>query len=130
MGKKGLAAILSAFIICFYVAIVMYVFFAILHIDALANFESAMVFEIIGFVLLAYFVLGNILSKSKKTGYFVPLIVVTVIYTIVLDIINLALIILMPHVFFVLTNFALLFIYCLISIPMYIMGRRYEISES
>ena len=124
MVKKGLITAFSSFIICFYIAIVMYVFFAILHIDTLANFESAMVFEIIGFVLLTFFVLGNILSKPIKTGYFVPLIIVTVIYTVILDLINLSLITTMPHAFFVLTNFILLFIYCLISIPMYFMGKR------
>lgn len=98
-------------------------FFAVLHVDILANFLSALVFEIIGFILLAYFVLGNILSKSIKTGFFVPLIMVTVIYTIALNIINLVLITLMPTTFFILTNFILLFIFCIISIPMYIMGK-------
>ncbi|HCK77288.1 MAG TPA: hypothetical protein DHW56_00730 [Dialister sp.] len=29
-----------------------------------------------------------------------------------------------PHEFFMLTNFILLFVYCIISIPMYIMSRR------
>lgn len=124
MGKKGLKIILSSFTICFYIAIIMYVFFAILRVDALANFETAMVFEIIGFVLLTYFVLGNIIFKPIKIGFFVPLMVVTVIYTIVLDVVNLALMVTMPHVLFLLTNFCLLFIYCLISTPMYIMGRK------
>jgi hypothetical protein len=124
MGKKGVTVALTTFIIAFYVAIIMYVFFAVLHIDALANFISAMTFEIIGFCLLTYFVLGNILAKPIKTGYFVPLILVTVVYTIALDVINLACVATMSNVFFVLVNLVLLFIYCLVSIPMYIMGRR------
>ena len=124
MQKKGLATILSSFIICFYIAIIMYVFFSVLHIDTLANFEAAMVFEVIGFLLLVFFILGSILSKPIKSGFFVPLVMVTVFYTIVLDVINLALITIMPHVFFILTNLCVLFIYCLISIPMYIMGRK------
>lgn len=124
MGKKGVTVALTTFIIAFYVAIIMYVFFAVLHIDALANFISAMTFEIIGFCLLTYFVLGNILAKPIKIGYFVPLILVTVVYTIALDVINLACVATMSNVFFVLVNLVLLFIYCLVSIPMYIMGRR------
>jgi hypothetical protein len=124
MGKKGVTVALTTFIIAFYVAIIMYVFFAVLHIHALANFISAMTFEIIGFCLLTYFVLGNILAKPIKTGYFVPLILVTVVYTIALDVINLACVATMSNVFFVLANLVLLFIYCLVSIPMYIMGRR------
>ena len=124
MKNKGLTAVLASFIICLYIAIIMYVFFAVLCIDTQANFETAMVFEIIGFILLTYFVLGNILSKPIKTGFFVPLITETVIYTVVLDVINLIFVISMPNVFFVLINLILLFIYCLTSIPMYIMGRR------
>lgn len=122
--KKGLAVILSGIILIFYISIIMYVFFAILHIEALANFESAMTFEIIGFFLLAYFIMDNILSKRIKIGFFVPLIIVTIIYTLILDVINIACVTTMPHIFFVLLNFVLLFIYCLVSMPMYIMGRR------
>lgn len=124
MGKKWLTATLTTFIIAFYVVIIMYVFFAVLHIDTLANFISAMIFEIIGFCLLTYFALGNILTKPIKTGYFVPLILTTVVYTIALDVVNLACVVTMSNVFFVLVNLILLFIYCLVSIPMYIMGRR------
>ena len=106
MGKKGLTAILSTVIISFYIAIIMYVFFDILNIDTLANFSSALTFEIIGFCIL------------------VPLIMVTVMYTVALDVINLAYVTTMAHEFFVLINLILLCIYFVIAIPMYIMGRR------
>lgn len=124
MAKKGLTTILSSFLFVFYVVIVMYVFYGFLHIDVSENFEFAIVFEVIGFLLLAYFLLSNIILKPVKIGCFVPLITVTVIYTVLLDIINLVLIVSMPHVFFILTNLILIFIYCMISIPMYIMGRK------
>lgn len=122
--RKGLTGILSGCLLAFYIGIIMYVFFSILHIEALANFESAMAFEIIGFLLLIYFIIGNLLSKRIKVGFLIPLVMVTVIYTVILDVINIAFIVTMPHVFFVLSNFCLLFVYCLISIPMYIMGKR------
>ena len=48
--KKGL----SCFLWIFYVAIVLYVFFAVLNIDTLENCVSALVFETIGFFALAY----------------------------------------------------------------------------
>lgn len=124
MPRKGLTVALTAFAIFFYVAIILYVFFAILHIDTLVNFVAAMVFEIIGFGLLAFFILGNIILKPIKTGFYVPLLMMTIIYTIILDVVNIALITTLSHVFFMLVNFIILFIYCLISIPMYIMGRR------
>lgn len=122
--RKGITSILSGCLLAFYIGIIMYVFFAILYIEMLANFESAMAFEIIEFLLFIYFVIGNLLFKRIKAGFFVPLVIVTVIYTVILDVINIVFIMTMPHVFFVLSNFVLLFIYCLISIPMYIMGKR------
>ncbi len=124
MGRKEGLLAFSAFAIFFYIAIIMYLFFAVLHIDALANFETAITFECIGFLLLGYFIIGNIVSKQIKTGYFVPLLMGTIIYTVLLDVLNIAFIVTMPHVFFVLANLVLLFIYCLISIPMYVMGRK------
>lgn len=119
-----LAGILSGCLLAAYIGIIMYVFFVILHIETYKNFESAMAFEIIGFLLLIYLVMGNLLSKRIKAGLFAPLVMVTAIYTIILDIINIVFVITMPHAFFVLLNFILLFIYCLVSIPMLIMGRR------
>lgn len=122
--KKVIIAIISGFFLAFYMGIIMYVFFAILHIETLANFESAMAYEIIGFLLITYFVMGNLLSKRVKTGFFGPLLMVTVVYTLILNAINIACITILPHIFFVLLNFVLLLMYCLISMPMYIMGKR------
>jgi hypothetical protein len=116
--------ILSSFLWLFYVAIILYVFFAVLHLDTLENFISAMIFEMIGFIALAYLILRNIFSRSIKVGYFVPLLIVTLIYTIVLDIINLFFVTSTGNVIFVLINLVVLFVYFLISIPMYLMGRR------
>jgi len=116
--------ILSCFLWVFYVAIIMYVFFAVLKIDTLDNFVSALVFEIIGFVALAYFVFCNMFSRPIKIGYLIPLIMTTVIYTIALDVINFACITSVSSVQFTLIHLILLFVYCLVSIPMYLMGRR------
>jgi hypothetical protein len=116
--------ILSSFLWLFYVAIILYVFFAVLHLDTLENFISAMIFEMIGFIALAYLILRNIFLHPIKVGYFVPLLIVTLIYTIVLDIINIAFVTSTGNVIFVLINLVVLFVYFLISIPMYLMGRR------
>ena len=111
MTKKGLTAVLSLFMIGFYIAIILYIFFAILHIDTLENFEAAMAFEIIGFVFLILVIMGNIVSENMKTGFFVPLLMTTITYTVILDVINIACIITMPHVLFMLVNFIILFIF-------------------
>ena len=57
MQKKALTIGLSAFATIFYFVIILYIFFAILHIDTLKNFETALAFELIGFFLLLYFIL-------------------------------------------------------------------------
>jgi hypothetical protein len=116
--------ILSSFLWVFYVAIILYVFFAVLNINTLQNFASALTFEIIGFVALAYFIFCNMFSKPIKVGYFVPLVITTVIYTIALDIVNFVCITSVSSVIFTLIHLVLLFVYCLVSIPMYLMGRR------
>lgn len=86
--------------------------------------EDKAVFGIIGFLALAYFIFCNMFSNPIKVGYFVPLVMTTVIYTIVLDVINIACITSVSSVFFTLIHLVVLFVYCLVSIPMYLMGRR------
>jgi hypothetical protein len=49
---------------------------------------------------------------------------VTVIYTVLLDIVNIAFVARVGSAGFVLIHLILLFFYCLVSIPMYLMGRR------
>lgn len=123
--KKGLLSfLLSACGLIFYIGIILYAFFAIIKIQTLANFISAIVFEVIGFAVLIYFLMVNLSSRSIKTGYFVPLVMVTVIYTLLLDVFNFTFVLTMPHFFFILLHLTLLFIYCVVSIPMYIMGKR------
>ena len=109
MSKKGLTAILSACMVTFYAAIIMYVFWGIFHVQGLRNFETALFFEIISFIFLIYVV---------------PRVMYTIVYVIILDVLNVGFIAIMPHVYLVLLNLVLLFIYCFISIPMYIIGKR------
>lgn len=116
--------VLSCFLWVFYVAIILYVFFAVLNINTLENFASALIFEIMGFLALAYFIFCNMFSNPIKVGYFVPLVMTTVVYTVILDAVNIACITTVGNVFFTLIHLVLLFAYCLVSIPMYLMGRR------
>lgn len=124
MRKRFLSIFLSISALIFYIGIILYSFFAILHIQTLANFGSAVFFELIGFALLAYFIIVNLSARPIKIGYFVPLVMVTFIYTVLLDVINFAFVMIVPHIFFILLHLTLLFIYCVISIPMYVMGKR------
>ena len=120
--NRGITAIFTIILLAFYITIILFTSFAVLHIDKVNNFATALVFEIIGFVLLAFFILVNIFGSKVKVGYLASLIGTTVFYTVILDVINLGLVRTMPHNLFFLVNLIVLFIYCLISVPIYIMG--------
>lgn len=124
MKSKGLAIGFSSALIIFYCAIILFVMFAVLDVDTQTNFEAAIIFECIGFATLAFLIMTNLMVKQIKTGYFVPIIMVTVIYTIVLDVVNLGLIATLSSELFILVNLILLFMYFLISMPMYVMGSK------
>lgn len=122
--NKTLVIALAVFLLCFYAAIVLYVFLGVIHIHMLHNFVTGMIFEAIGFAFLVLLVLGNIISHPIKTGYFVPIVIATVCYTILLDVLNIVGSMTMISSFFTLLHMILLFVYCLVFIPMYIMGKR------
>ncbi len=112
--------LLFSFILCFYIAIILHVFFAVLHISTLENFEAALVFEGIGFALWFYL----IFSAPIKTGFLVPIICITAVYTIALDVLSIVFVANLAPALFVTLNLVSLFIYCIIVFPMYAMGRR------
>ncbi len=124
MKSSSITGVFASLLIVFYVSIIMYVFFGVAHIETLENFVAAIIFEIIGFILLAFFVLTNIFGRGIKVGYFASLIGITIFYTIILDVINLVFVRTISNSFFVLINLIVLFVYCLISVPIFIMGRK------
>nr|WP_297864609.1 hypothetical protein [uncultured Acetatifactor sp.] len=122
--KKGNVAVMTGCILAFYVGIIMFIYFPVLHINEADNFKAAMTFEVIGLLALFLLIIGNIVLPHVKTGYFVPLIMVTAAYTIIRNIITMVFVGFMPSVVFILLNLILLFLYCLLSIPMYMMGKK------
>lgn len=81
-------------------------------------------FEVIDFLILLFFVFIKMSRNNLKTGYFVPLLVITVLYTIILNTMNFVGIAIMPNAFFMLIHLVVLFVYCSVSVPMYLMGLR------
>lgn len=124
MKKREFALGFCVFMIFFYIAIVMYTLFFSLNIRTLGNFIAALFFEFIGIIIIAYCLLSNILSSNIKIGFFAPLIMITVFYILLLNVLNLGCITMMSFSRFILLNLLILFMYCLISAPMYIMGRK------
>ena len=124
MGKRALSVALYSFMLVFYLGIVLYIFIEILHADTLSNFLAASIFEIIGFVFLAYFLISGLAVSPVKMGYFPSLLIVTIVYIVLLNVVNFTLISVVSGSFFILLNLILLFIYGLVAIPIYIMGRK------
>lgn len=122
--KKETAATLAGGLLALYGGIIIYLFLAVLHGDTLENFASAMAFELISFLTLICVIVGNILSERVKIGYFAPLVFVTVIYAVILDVVNAAYIATMSKSGFLLLNLILLFLYCCISLPLFVMNKR------
>lgn len=115
---------MTGLILVFYIAIIMVVFFPVLHINEADNFAAAMTFEVIGFLVMLLFVIGSILAANVKTGYFVPLLMVSGAYTVIRNLVTMIFMWILPPVAFVLINLILLFVYCVLSVPMYMMGRK------
>lgn len=109
----------------FYCIIIGFVFFSILKIHVLENFICGLIFELLGTIILFFLIIGNIFNKSKiNVGTFVPLVLCTIVYTILLNLFNMSLIIFVPTIFFFLLHFVLLFVYLLIVVPIYLVGKR------
>lgn len=122
--KRGLALFTSFFLFAFYVVIVMYVIISVLNLNTANNFVCGLVFEIIGFFILLTVITCNLFGKAIKTGYLIPIIMSTVVYTILLDALNFAGMLSLSNPIFTLLHLVLLFITLLIVMPMLVMGKR------
>ena len=101
-SKQNLVTALSFLAFIFYMILIMYIFLVILTpVYNVVNFAFAILFEIVGFMILAYFILGSIFLRQVKVGYIVPLVLLTIFW-----------------------NLVLLFVYCLIAVPMYVMTKN------
>ncbi len=123
-NKKTTAFALSLFLLAFYILIIMYLFFGVLEINELENCFAGMLFQCIGFLVLCVLVLGQIVAKPIKAGYFAPVVLITAFYTLILDLLNCWAIRLMPAPLFFFVHLLLLFVYCIVTVPMYLMGRK------
>ena len=124
MSKKKAYSIFSSFITVFYFIIMMYLFFGIMHMEQKTNFYAVLIFEIIAFLILEFIILNGILSEKIKIAYFIPTVMVTVVYKGLVDIFCILYVSYMEKENFILLNMIVLFSYCLISFPMRIMGRK------
>lgn len=125
--SRGTKIALSLIPVALYIVIIEYVLFAIVGINDTKNFVAAFVFETLGIVLLVAVVmamLGLITGIGDiKLPFLLPLTLVTVFYTILLDVLNIFAAPAMSGTWFVLLHLILLFLYLVISIPLFIAGK-------
>lgn len=122
-GKQIVFTTVSLMLL-FYIIIITYILFNIVHINKYENFICGLIFECIGYIILIGFVIQNIFRKNIKTGYFIPLVLSTVLYTILLDAVNIYGTGDMNNSSFFLVHMMLLFIFLLIALPMFIKGKQ------
>lgn len=123
-SRKHLALFTSFLLFAFYVAIVLFILLKVLDCSACKNFVSGLIFEILGFVILLAVITCNLFGKPLKTGYLIPVIICTVVYTVLLDLLNFAGMLLLPVPLFILFHLILFFLALLIVMPMLVMGKR------
>ena len=118
---------LSLIPVALYVVIIEYVLFAIVKIKDSDNFIAGFIFETVGIIFLVAVImaaLGLITGVGNiKIGFLVPIVTVTVLYTALLDLINILGTLTMSGTWFVLLHLLLLFVYLVITIPMLIAGK-------
>ena len=119
-----LALVLTTGLFLFYCIIILYGLIGVLKINLLENFISCMVFQCIGFLILFLTIIGRFVSKRIATGYYIIIVIMTILYTLLLNVLNLAGVLVIPGRIFVLLHMVLLFFYSVIVVPMYIVGNN------
>lgn len=120
---KTITILLSLIIFLFYCVIIGYILFQVVNLDEHKNFVCGIIFEGIGILMLLISVIFGIL-KRVKIGFLLPVIVCTVIYTIILNSLNFFAYAVMTSNVFFLAHMVVLFIYLLIIVPMLVMGKK------
>lgn len=118
MKKSVVARFFTFFLVSFYVAIVLYVGFVFFHVNTLDCFNAAMIFMAIGFVFIYLACLG----AFRKSLYELVIIIVSVVYSLALDVLNLYFITKLDKKWFILINLILTFIYLGVIVPVYLTG--------
>ena len=126
MEKKSspLSGILTLLLYLFYAAIMLFIMFELRGIKEAANYKAAMLFEGIGFVIGALVILSRSFAAKLDIGFFIPVLGITMLYTVVLHVLCIILLSIFSSKIFLLVNLLLLFVYCLVTVPMVLMNRK------
>ena len=123
MKNRSVIVRCSALVFVLYMALISYVLIAVLNLHTLENFEVAMAYELLGFMTLAYFIFSGLHSNPVKAGFYVPLLMTTLAYNGLLNLVTMFLMVHISPVVFFLLHFILLLFYTLVALPLYVFGR-------
>ena len=101
---------------------IVYIFVAVKHVDLLDNFIPAVVFECSTLLILIMSVMIA-MKGGLKLGFSVPLVLITLVFVIFINGLNIAFIDEIEQTYFIIMNAAMLILYFIIFFPIYIMGR-------
>lgn len=112
------------FIIILYILILVQAYITIYNSNMLMKFGLSITFELINIIIMLSVLTECVLQKTLKFAYAVSGIMVMLLYTVFQNVVNLVSFMEISNNWLILCNIILLFIYSLVSIPLYIMGRR------
>lgn len=122
-SKAGLKLVLTGLLIVLYMAIAIVSLFVFTDTSN-DNFVVGLIFDIISFVFIFFFVYMNMFTEKMKIGFYIPTVMVTVVYALFLDVFNIFGIMNIGTSKFILSNLIIIFVYLIICIPMFIAGKK------
>lgn len=125
MTEKILIKKICSFImVIMYFAIVIYSLFNVVNITSKDSWLWTIVFEIIGAMIFIFYIIGVMDSKVIKFGYKVSLGLSVIAYNVIVAIQNIFQIRYPNIAVFIMLQLITLFVFFIISMPMYIIGRK------
>lgn len=116
--------ICSFIIVIMYFAIVIYSLFNVVNITSKDSWLWTIVFEIIGAIIFIFYIIRVMDSKVIKFGYKVSLGLSVIAYNVIVAIQNIFQIKYPNIAVFIMLQLITLFVFFIISMPMYIIGRK------
>ncbi len=107
-----------------YLFIVVYAMFAVVHMEQALNCIAALVFEVIGVAAFGGCLLWGVSNQNLRFAYFVGCLVASLFYNAALNFLNFLGAFTVGNAMFLLMHFILFFVFCAVSFPMYLMGRK------
>lgn len=116
--------ICSFIIVIMYFAIVIYSLFNVVNITSKDSWLWTIVFEIIGAIIFIFYIIRVMDSKVIKFGYKVSLGLSVIAYNVIVVIQNIFQIRYPNIAVFIMLQLITLFVFFIISMPMYIIGKK------